>query len=943
MKPKNTLLVLLSLLFCTSIHTTAQEVGNTSNPLPKDPNVRYGILENGLTYYIRANEYPKNQADFYIAQKVGSMQEEDSQMGLAHFLEHMAFNGTKHFPGRKTMLDYLEKNGAKFGENVNAYTSFDETVYNLTNIPLTRKGILDSCLLILHDWSGFLTLEDNEIDKERSIIKEEWRTRNNAQSRTWDKLLPVMFKDSKYANRMPIGTMDVVENFEYGELKSYYQKWYRPDLQGVIVVGDFDADEVEKKVVKLFSDIPKPIGQAERIYYPVPDNTDPIIAIATDPEATSTRVTMYSKHDITPPEIKNTANGMLLSILENFASGILSARYEEIAQKNNSPFLAAGAYDGDYLVSKTKRAWTVAAICKEDSIMPAFAAILRENERALRFGFLESEVERMKENLLQAYENAYNNRNKERNNRYASEYVRCFIDGEPFPGIDTEFEILKQLMPYISADIVSQYLESVDMDENKVISISGPEKEGLVYPTNDEILKLIEKVKEEELAPYTENVSDEPLIPNLPEPGAIIKTEKTDSLTTAIWTLSNGIKVVLKKTDFKDDQILLSSQSYGGISLFEDCDIWNTQFLSNIPSWGGLGNFSSTDLQKKLAGKSVSVSPDVSAITQGIGASSNKKDVETMMQLIYLTITSPRKDIDAYSAFISRAETSLKNIRLQPSSIFSDSIIHAVYGDNPRMQAMKVENLQKINYDRMLEMYHECFTQTAPPVFVIVGTIEEEVLAPLVKQYLATLPVGSPARKYIERDNTIKTDSIINRFTQKMEVPKVSVFDVHSGHLVRNEKNIITANILNHILDLVYTRTIREEEGGTYGVGSSISISRIPEGRTMLRINFNTDTEKVDELNRIASRELMNIVANGPSEEDFDKTIEYLVKDHKERVKTDGYWLSILSTKYFYGEDEYTLYVDTLASITPKDVQELAKELLSQKNYIEVIMFPKED
>ncbi len=930
---------LFILFLCVSLCVPAQEI----KPLPKDPAVRHGVLDNGLTYYIRANKYPENQADFYIAQKVGSMQEEDSQMGLAHFLEHMAFNGTKHFPGRKTMMDYLEKNGAKFGANVNAYTSFDETVYNLTNIPLTRTGILDSCLLILHDWSGFLTLDDKEIDQERGIIKEEWRTRNNAQSRTWDKLLPIMFEGSKYANRMPIGTMEVVENFAYDELRNYYHKWYRPDLQGIVIVGDFDADKVEKKVKTLFSDIPKAQNPAERIYHPVPDNKEPIIAIASDPEATSTRVTIYSKHDVVPSEIKNSMNGMLLSILENFASGLLSARFEEISQKSNSPFLAAGAYDEDYMVSKTKSAWTVAAICKEDSIMPAFAAILREDQRALKYGFLESEVDRMKENLLQGYENAYNNRNKERNDRYASEYVRCFIDDEPFPGIETEFEMVKQLMEYVSADMVSQYLETVDSNENMVITINGPEKEGLTYPSKDEILSLMERIKKEELIAYSENVSDEPLISDLPAPGKIVKRETSDSLATAVWTLSNGVKVILKNTDFKDDQILINSVSYGGTSLFEDADVWNMQLISLIPSWGGLGNFNATDLQKKLAGKSASASPYVSETTQGISASSNKKDLEIAMQLIYLTSTSPHKDADAFNAFMSRLGTNLKNARLQPNTIFSDSISKTLYGNNPRMQRMKEDDLSKIDYDRILEMYKECFTQTAPPTFTFVGNIDEEVLAALVEQYLAILPVGSPDRKYVERDNNIKAGNIINHFDQKMETPKVSVLDIYSGVLPRNEKNIITAGILNQILDLVYTRTIREEEGGTYGVGSSVGIARIPEGRTTLSINFNTDTEKVAELNKIAARELVNIAENGPTEEDFGKTIEYLVKNHKDRIKTNGYWLSVLSAKYFYDEDNYTTYIDALTSITPDDVKNLTKELLSQKNYIEVIMSPIED
>lgn len=913
--------------------------GQELTQLPIDSAVRYGKLENGLTYYIRKNAYPKDQADFYIAQKVGSMQEEDSQWGLAHFLEHMAFNGTKHFPGRKTMLDYLEKNGAQFGTNVNAYTSFDETVYNLTNIPITRSGVLDSCLLILHDWSGFISLEDKEIDQERKIIKEEWRNRSGANSRIWDKILPILFEGSKYANRMPIGSMDVVENFKYQELKDYYKKWYRPDLQGIVVVGDFDAEEVENKIKELFSDIPKPVNAEERIYYTVANNEAPVIAIATDPELTSTSISLYFKHNVQSTEIKQSVQGVYLSILDMFVSHILSARYREIAQKSDAPFLSASVSNGPYLISRTKMAWNISASCKEGQIEPALQALVRETERAKKFGFLESEVDRIKDNLLQAYEDSYNNREKQRTNTYANEYVNSFVDNEPIPGIETMYSLIKQLLPQINADVLNGYVNSINLTDNMSIVITGPEKDNLKYPLGDDLISLIQKTKTEELSAYKEELLDEPLISQLPTKGKIIKTENS-IFDTKTWTLSNGIKVVLKKTDFKDDQILMRSTSQGGTSLFADNEVFNASLISGIPSIGGLGNFSNVNIGKKLAGKSADVACSVTLTTQGVNMNSNIKDIETALQLVYLVYTSPRQDNQAFGAYMERVKNALQNASMQPSVAFNDTINYIMYGDNPRAKSMKLNDVTNLNYDRIYAMYKECFQKTAPAVFTFVGTIDESVLRPLVEQYIATLPVGDKNRKSIDRNLKIKTGEKIVHFNRSMETPKTSVCNIYSRTLHYDQKNRIVLNIFNQILDLVFTRTIREEEGGTYGVSSNIDMSRIPLGQTTLTMSYTTDSSKVENLNKIASQEIYKIAQNGPETSDFNKAIEFIKKNHADRIKTNNYWLSIINTYSFYNEDNYTTYLDTVNTISTDDVRKIAKKLLDQKNYKEVIMYP---
>ena len=909
--------------------------------LPVDPQVRFGKLENGLTYYIRHNAYPEKRADFYIAQKVGSMQEEDSQSGLAHFLEHMAFNGTKNFPGKKTMLNYLETIGVKFGANVNAYTSFDETVYNLSDVPVVRQSIIDSCLLVLHDWSGFIALKDEQIDEERAVIKEEWRTRSGAQYRIWDKQLPIIFEGSKYADRMPIGKMEIVENFPYQTLKDYYHKWYRPDLQAIVVVGDIDVDAVEAQVKKMFTDIAKPVDAAERIYFPVPDNDEPIISIATDPEAVNTQVTLYIKHDVIPAEVKETQAGLIVGFIKSLATRMLSDRLSEISQKADAPFAASYAYDGNFFVSKTKDAWTTIALSKEGKVDESLASLIRENERIRRFGFTEAEVERAKATLLQSYENMYNNRSKELNDRYVQEYVRSFADGEGIPGIEYEYNFVKQFAPMINAQAVNQMVQQIISDKNVVITVTGPEKEGLKYPTKEDLIAVFKAAEAEHIAPYAETVSNEPLISNMPTPGKVVSTISDDKLGTTIWTLSNGMKVVIKKTDYKDDQILMSAHAYGGTSIVADADITNANMASMVPYVGGIGNFSSTDLKKVLAGKSASVNANISAYTQGLNGSSTIKDVETLMQLTYLYFTAPRKDKGAYSTIMDLIKNQLKNLSADPSFVMGLEISKTLYGDNPRMKEMTLEDAEKLSYDRIISIYKEIFANPGSFTVSFVGTVDEATLKPLVEQYLASLPSGNKDAKYKAFDANIAKGDKKNTFEQEMKTPKSSVFELYSGTLKRDQKTQISLSALKQILDIVYVRTIREEAGGTYGVRSQASISRIPDGQTKLQLTFDTDHERVHTISPIIDREVKSIAEKGPEDADFQKVKEYMIKKFQEDEKTNGYWLGILGSKYFYNEDNHSNYLSIVNSLTKDDIKSVTKELVSQGNFIEVIMNPK--
>ena len=910
-------------------------------PQPMDPAVRHGKLDNGLTYYIRHNSLPENRADFYIAQKVGSMQEEDSQAGLAHFLEHMAFNGTTNFPG-KEMLNFLEVNGVKFGENVNAYTSFDETVYYLSNVPVMRQGMVDSALLILHDWANEIALEGEEIESERGVIREEWRTRGGAQSRLWEKMLPVMFKDSKYANRLPIGSIDVINNFEHQEIRDYYEKWYRPDLQGIIIVGDIDAEKVEAQVIELFSKIELHPDAAERVYFPVPDNEETIVSIASDKEATNTSLMLFYKHEPLPDEIKLSQAGFVLNYIKSVASSMINDRFEEITQKPNSPFLGAYAYDGDFFVAKTKDAWTVASASADDKIEDALAAMIRETERMKRFGFTESEYERARENTIKRYENSYNNRDKQPNRVYSQEYVSSFTNNEPFPGIDYEYNMINMIAPNIPLEVINQSVAQMIQDKNMVISISGPEKEGLVYPTVEEVLALVERTKAEEIEAYAEEVSDEPLIVTPPAQGEIAKTEVNEALDATVWTLSNGMKVVLKETDFKDDEIIMTASSTGGYSQYAIQEPLNAKVMSDIMSLGGVGNFSTVNLRKVMAGKTASARPTVSLTSQGFSGSSSIKDFETMMQLVHLYFTAPRQDQDAFDSFIERMQSALKNAEAEPMVAFSDTISHTLYGDNPLTGRLKLEDLKNIDYDKIMTMYKQIFLNPGSFVFTFVGNIDQEAIKPAVLTYLASLPGEAVKGEFLEVPMDIRKGVHTNIFQQEMQNPKASVFNVFSGEIERTQKNRVTMSIFDQILDIVYTEKVREDEGGTYGVSSRGSIARYPANQTILQIMYDTDPAKMEHLNAIVHKELKDIAVNGPRVEDFNKVKEFMNKKYSENIKQNSYWLGNLDTYYFYNEDNHSDYLTVLNSITMDDVKEFVAELLAQENEVVISMMPHE-
>jgi zinc protease len=912
-------------------------------PLPVDPNVRTGRLENGLTYFIRHNNLPENRADFYIAQRVGSMQEEDHQRGLAHILEHVAFGGTKNFPNN-LLLDYLQDNGIRFGENINAYTSFDETVYFLTNIPTTNQNLMDSCLLILHDWSNALALLDETIERERSVVREEWRTRGSAQMRLFEQLLPVMFPNSKYGNRLPIGTLDVIDNFTADELRAYYQKWYRPDLQSIIIVGNVDVDEWEQKIKDLFSPIPLDPNRAERIFYPVADNDEPIVAISTDIEARTAQIMLFFKHDALPMAMKNTQMGFVYNYIMSAAASMMNQRLAEIIQAPNAPFAFAQAYDEDFFIAKTKNAWTVTAVASEDKIDDALGAMMRETERARQFGFTASEYEMARTNILQRYENAFNNRATQQNAAFSQQFVSAFINNTPIAGAEFNHNFIQQIAPNIPVEAINatfQQLFNAD-GKNIVVGVMGPERDGLVYPTESELLAVLNAVKTEIIEPYAEQIIDEPLISTPPTAGTITKIEKDNVMDATVWTLSNGMTVVLKNTDFRDDQILMTASSVGGYSPFAINDPINSGMMSGIMTLGGVGNFSATDLPKVLAGKTVSATPTVGLISQGFSGSSSIRDFETMLQLVHLYFTAPRKDEDAFKSLIQRIEPLLRNQEADPMTAFSDAITNALYGDNPMMARLKVEDLKKIDYDRIMAMYEQIFSNPGSFTFTFVGNIDEEKVRPVIEQYLASLPGQAVKGEFVSVPMGFIPGQTENIFRREMQIPKASTLIARMGTIERNQKNTILMSLFSQILNLVYTEKVREDEGGTYGVRAGGSISRYPAGQTILQISYDTNTEQVTHLNEIIINELNNIATNGPRETDFNRAREATLNSFAVNQRENGYWLGLLNTKYFHGEDDYSDYLNIVNSITSKDIQDFVKMFLEQGNAVKVLMLPME-
>ena len=931
----------LTLTLLAMLALSATMLAQQAMPVPFDPNVRRGKLENGLTYYIRHNEKPAQRANFYIAQKVGSILEEENQRGLAHFLEHMAFNGLEHFP-KKAMLDYMERNGVKFGTNVNAWTSFEQTVYMLNNVPTTNPGLVDSCLLVLHDWSSFISLEDDEIENERGVILEEMRQGLDAQSRIYDKILPEIYPNSPYGVPMPIiGTEEVVANFDHQFLRDYYHKWYRPDLQGIIIIGDIDVNQIENRLKEMFADIPAPVNPAERVYFPVADNAEPIVSIATDVEETNYNIMVSYKHDIVPFEERGDVQYWLKGYIDQLVSTMYNNRMEELTQKANPPFIFGYGYYGTFFISDTKDAWTTLAYAKDkDGIDEALNAIVAENKRMQQYGFTASEFERAKADLMRRIENQYDERDKQETGRYFNPILAHFLTNEPLLGIENEYMLLSQILPALPVEVINEYVPELIREDNIVITLTGPEKEGEVLPTKEELLALFNKAKEVEVEPYTETVSNEPLIATLPVKGAIESKKHDDTFDATVLTLKNGVKVIYKPTNFKDDEILMSAYSFGGYSVMDQSDPYTLQQLNELAGLGGLGNFSAIDLPKVLAGKKVKVSGSVNTFTEGVTGNCSVKDLETMMQLTYLTFGTPRSDEEAYQSFITRTKAMLANIESNPDVAFSDNLIFALFDNHPLRKRMKAEDYDKVDYAKALKLYADRFKDANNFVFTFVGNIDPETFEPLVEQYIGSLKTKKNNETWTSNVPVITEKDVNCHYTKAMENPKVTCYMVYNGDMEFTRKNQLTMQALSDIMDIVYTEKIREDEGGTYGVGVNGNLSNRPKETFMFLIGFNTNKDMYERLMGIAIAELQNVAYNGPRPEDLKKVKEFLIKKHSEDLESNRYWLDCITTQDRDGYNPMANYDEIINGITSDDIANMAKAVL--KGYKkEVVQIPE--
>lgn len=932
---KRTSLLLMTL--CCVVSVAAQQLPD----IPTDTTVRIGHLDNGLTYYIRHNEKPEHRVDFYIAQKVGSILEEPRQRGLAHFLEHMAFNGTKNFPGDergKGIVDWCESKAIKYGTNLNAYTSVDETVYNISNVPSGDEGVLDSCLLILHDWSNFILLKDSEIDKERGVIHEEWRSRNSGLMRIYTDAQSTMYPNSKYADCMPIGSIDVIDSFPYQDLRDYYDTWYRPDLQGIIIVGDVDVDRVEAKIKTVFSDIPKATGKPARTYYPVADNDEPIVYIGSDKELSTPNIQLYFKHEATPDSVKGNMSYLVQQYVLDMATSMLCARFDELVQSPQPPFTDAGASYGDYFLSKTKQAFNVTVVCKGDGVRAALGSALTEIERMKRYGFSESEYVRARANYLQALESAYRERANRRNANYINDYTQHFLNAEPLVSTEDEYRIMTAIAAQIPVDAINSLAQGQLLtDNNRVVFIAVPEADRKDCPSQEDVLAMLGGMDNLDVQPYVDKVSDEPLMGAIPQGGSIV-SESLDIYGSTRLTLGNGVTVYVKPTDFQDDEIMMRAVSPGGTFMYPDSLVLDATYLSQLGAIGGLGNFSMTDLTKVLAGKNASVSASVGSLRETVNGSCSPKDLETLMQLTYLTFTAPRRDDDAFLSFKNRTRTELINSEANPMSSLSDTLQAVMYGNNPRLLFMHADMVDSISYDRALSMYADRYGDATDFTFYFVGNIDLDAARPLIASYLGGLPAHGRHDVTPERGMDIVPGTRTKEYAKHLETPMATTVMVHSSDMEYCMRNSLLMNILTQALDMDFNDEIREKESGTYGVSSYGSLSKYPRQRATLQIVYQTDPGKKNRLNSLIDGIVDGMANDGPTDEQMQKIKSYMLKRHADNLKENSYWLQAIDERLYTGVDFCNGYEEMVGGFTPQDVRDFAAALLGQGNKVTVVL-----
>lgn len=909
-------------------------------PVPVDKEVRIGKLDNGLTYYIRHNEYPKNQVDFYIAQKVGSILEEDDQRGLAHFLEHMCFNGTKNFPGN-SMVKWLESVGVKFGYNLNAYTSIDETVYRISSVPTERIGVQDSCLMILSDWADGLLLNGKDIDEERAVIHEEWRSQLPPNMRILEKLLPELYPDSRYGHRLPIGTMEVVDHFPHQALRDYYEKWYRPDLQGIVVVGDIDVDRIEGKIKELFSKIEKPVNPAERVYYPVADNEKPIVAFGSDKEQDKYVAQIMFKYDALPDSLKGTMADVTTAYLLDMAQMMLQIRLNELGQKADAPFAAASAFYGEFIMAKTKQAFQFAMLPKGNSFDEGLKAVYREALRAKRGGFTATEYTRCRTEYLSQLEKAYNNRNQQENKTLAESYVRNFIDKKPIPGIETEYQMMSMIVNQIPVEAVNQVFSQIVSDKNLVVLGMMPAREGESCPKDEDILALLSQVEAENIAPYVDNVKDEPLVSELPAAGKVVKENMLSDFGAKEWILSNGAKVILKKTDFKADEISMMAVAKGGTSVYGNDKAADLMFMPAVLEQHGLGSFTNSELTKLMAGKQVSLKVSLDDYVRRLSGNTTPKDLKTYMEMIYMTFTGLTVTPDEFIAMQNLYKGVIQNQAQNPNFVFQKKVQEFLYS-SPNKQVFGVSDIEKANREDILSIIREQLANAAEFTFVFSGNFDEAELKALVEQYIASLPSVKGKKQELKHNPAveIKSGNEEKEFSLKMEVPQGSAAVIISGKMPYSFKNRLMASMSAQIISARLLSEVREKEGAVYSIYTQGSQDRLSEVSVVYQTIFQVKPEKKDRALEIIRSEFENLAKETPVEE-LDKVKEFMVKQITGDEQTNSYWCSMMAGNELLPSEVCVKAEQVIQSITPKEISGYVNEVMKQNNYRVLVMMPE--
>jgi zinc protease len=942
-RTKTALLVALSALLVALPATHAQEKALVDQvralpltaAMPADPAVTTGTLPNGLRYYIRVNKQPANRAELRLAVDAGSILEDDDQQGLAHFVEHMAFNGTTHF-AKQEIVTFMESIGMRFGPSLNAGTSFDTTVYML-QIPTDKPEVMDRSFLILEDWAHNLSFDPVEIDKERGVIVEEWRLGRGAAARMRDQQLPVLLKGSRYAERLPIGKKEVIETFKHDRLKKFYADWYRPDLMAVVAVGDFDKASVEALIKKHFGGLVKPAAPRLRPSYKVPEQPDTLYAIAADKEMSTTQVQIYNKLGERDP---STVGSFRQALIERLYTGMFNRRTSELAQKPDPPFVSGGAGRGNFI--RGMQAATLSALVKEDGLERGLEGLLVESNRVARFGFTATEFDRQKKDMLRSYERQYAEREKQESMLLASRYVANFTDRQPIPSVGDEYGLCQRFLPEITLEEVNALAKDWMSARNRVVMVSAPQKEGLVLPDAPKLATTIGRAATREVTAYVDTVATAALIDKPPSPGKIVKTTTLDAFGITEWQLSNGIRVVLKPTTNKQDEVVFRATSPGGTSLASDADFPSADAAAQIVGSSGVGQFSAIQLRNLLAGKIATARPSMAETEEVMAGTASAKDLETLFQLTYLSFTAPRLDPAIYGMLTTQLKTMLKNQAATPAFAFNSTLQGLLSQDHVRYRPMTAEVVDTWNPDKALAFYKERFGDPGDFIFVYVGSFTPDGIRPYVEQYLASLP--STGRKESWKDVGMRRPTgVIEKTVTKGMEPQARVSIVFSGPFEYDQAHRVVMRALGSVLDTRLRETVREELGGTYGVSAGPSYWKVPTGRYDFSIAFGCSPQRTEELTRAVFKDIEALQANGPTEKQVNDARAAFMRDYETSMKDNSYLVSQILFRYQTDEDVKTLFTmtDYYKQLSPAAIQDAARTYLKKDRFVRVTLLPE--